>query len=321
MRLNINFSLMLTLLTFTACSTNVSVGSGGCSTDSRVICDGAGIGYRCEGSGFPANTGEVCDTNGAGAWCCYASTCAPDSSITTCVANTYGYSCGSGETPPDVTDPSLICSVPLVERGTDKYCCATSGPVTSSTCAPDSSIAGCVAGSYGFACRGTDRPDTDYSGITCSQSATEGIDASGQSALLYCCVYNGSGGGPGSVIDPGTGNGSGGTGGGTSTTTCNASYQIPQSGEVCGVGCDACLQTYECGAQFRACDATCQGQVQSMMDCTKSAAEANGGNLTPDAESTCSSSTLGGVNSAAYSLWWEVIRVSLYCSIPCCSVF
>lgn len=303
-----------------SCSTSVSVGSAGCHVDGSIACPNAGTGYYCGGSDYPTSDGQVCDTDGHGNWCCYASTCAPDPSISTCVANTHGYSCAAGDPAPDSTDSSLICSIPLVVNGLDEYCCATSVAVSGASCDQDSSITGCVSGSYGFSCTGADRPDQDYSGITCSQAAVSGTGASGQAARLYCCVYNDATGG--TVTGSGSGSVPPGSGSSTgSTPTCTASYQQPAGGGSCGNDCDACLQTYACGPQYKACDSNCKGALQAMMNCTKNAAAASGGNLTSDAESACSSSTLGGVNSPAYALWWEVIRVSLDCSIPCCALF
>ncbi len=227
-----------------------------------------------------------------------STSCNIDSSITGCTSNSTGYSCPVGQPAPDANNSSLLCSVPVSANGVDEYCCASNTPVSGATCEQDMSVTGCTAGSYGFACTGSDRPDTDYSGIVCSTSGTSGVDASGTPATLYCCVYNG-----------------------TSTqVTCNEVYQEPAGGPVCGSTCDACLQTYECGSQYKACDSTCQSEIQAMMDCTKNAAAANNGNLTADDESACSTSNLGGTNSAAYALWWEVIRVSVNCSIPCCAV-
>ena len=284
------------LLSVGGCTTTVSAtGTTGCTVDNTLSCSG-GTGYQCGGSARPNNQGQVCNTDGTGLWCCYVSTCNPDSTIAGCVAGSYGYSCSSGQPAPDAADSSLICSIPTRVTGLDEYCCATSTPVSNATCSLDQSVQGCPAGSYGFSCTGTDRPDTDYSGITCSAPTASAA------ATLYCCTYNG-----------------------TTTTvtpvTCNLAYQEAAGGPVCGSTCDACLQTYECVTQYKACDSTCQSQIEAMKACTKAAADANGGTLLSNAESTCSTSNLGGTSSAAYALWWEVIRLSLDCTIPCCATF
>ncbi len=283
------------LMSVTGCTASVGANTTGCTRDNTVSCFSGGTGYQCGGSDSPSNSGQVCSTNGTGEWCCYASTsCNRDTSVAGCVSNTYGYSCTRGQPPPDATDSSLICSIPTAINGLDEYCCASSTAVSGATCSLDQTVANCQAGSYGFSCTGSDRPESDYSGVTCSAGTAGG------SATLYCCVYNSANTGP--------------------VVTCNPTYQEPAGGAVCGSTCDACLQTYDCGTQYKACDATCQGEIEAMKTCMKNAADANGGSLPSSAETTCSASSLGGANSAAYALWWQVISVSLDCSVPCCAV-
>jgi hypothetical protein len=277
------------------CTASVSTNGGttGCAIDDTVSCYPGGSGYSCSGSSNPQGTGRVCSTNNAGEWCCYASTtCNPDSSVTGCVSGSYGYSCAVGAGAPDTTDPSLICSIPTATNGLDEYCCAASTIASGATCTQDQSVQGCQPGSYGFSCTGAETPATDFSGITCS------LGTPSSSATLYCCTYNNS-------TQP--------------LVTCNQTYQIPANGGTCGTDCDACLQTYECTALYKACDSTCQSEVQAMEACMQNADDANGGALPSGAETNCSNNNLGGTNTAAYALWWEVIRVSLDCSIPCCA--
>ncbi len=177
------------------------VESGTCGVSSSVVCTGGnGTGYLCTGAAQPAQTNPnlVCNTNGTGAFCCVASTtCTYDSNVIGCESGTLGYSCASGDAPPDATDSALVCSVPTTESGLDEYCCftnTTTAPGTS-TCQPDSSVAGCQpdsAGnpSYRFSCTGSENPDTDFSNITCSTQGTPGSDSQGNAALLYCCTYH-----------------------------------------------------------------------------------------------------------------------------------
>ena len=285
------------VLSVTGCSSSVNgnAGTTGCVADSTVSCYSGGVGYSCSGSSRPSTAGQVCSTNNVGDWCCYASTaCNLDSNVT-CASGSWGYSCTQGSAAPDTTDSSLLCSIPTTANGSDEYCCTSPTAASGTTCEVDQTVAGCVTGSYGFSCSGSDRPDTDYSGITCSDGTASA------SATLYCCSYNGTST--------------------TTTITCNDTlYQDPAAGTaVCGSTCDACLQKYECKTQYTACDSACEGQVQSMETCMKNAADANGGSIPSDAESTCSTSYLGGTNSAAYALWWEVIRISLDCAVPCCA--
>lgn len=285
------------LVCFPGCTASVSTkgGTTGCTIDDTVGCFPGGTGYSCSGSSSPARTGRICSANNYGEWCCYASTtCSSDSSVTGCVSGSYGYSCALGAAAPDATDPSLICSIPTTANGSDEYCCAASTISSGgATCTQDQSVQGCQTDSYGFSCTGSETPAADFSGITCS------LGTPGTSAMLYCCTYNGTGTQP--------------------VVTCNQSYQIPADGGACGTGCDACLQTYECNAQYKACDSTCQSEVRAMEACMKNADDANGGALPSGTETTCSNSSLGGTNTAASALWWQVIRVSLDCSIPCCA--
>ncbi len=290
-------AVLAVVLGGTGCSTsvNANAGTSGCTTDSTVSCYSGGTGYQCTGSSEPS-TSDVCYPNGTGEWCCYASSsCATDSSIT-CTTDAYGYSCTQGDPAPDVTDTSIICSIPTTANGMDDYCCASSTASAGSTCNLDQSITTCQTDSYGFSCTGSDRPDSDYSGITCSAGTA------GASSTLYCCVYDGT----------------------STTVTCSSAYQEPAASTlVCGTDCDACLQSYECNAEYKACDSACQDDIQSMESCMKDAAAAAGGTLPSDsaAETTCSTTYLGGSNSAAYALWWSVINNSLNCSIQCCAAF
>jgi hypothetical protein len=105
--------------------------------------------------------------------------CAPDSSVAGCSGNSFGYSCGNGDSP-ERTNSSLVCSDGVVASdGFTLFCCIQ---FTSTSCAPDSSVSGCQGSSFGFSCTGSDTPDDADSSLTCS-SPTQGGDGS----LLYCC--------------------------------------------------------------------------------------------------------------------------------------
>jgi hypothetical protein len=177
-------------------SASASNAAGSCSADSSVSCT-TGTGYSCSGSAQPEDSTAniVCSTDGAGNFCCVAGgACGYDPSVTGCVSGSVGYSCTSGSQPPEAADPSLVCSDPTTANGLDEYCCYTNTTVASaSTCSQDSSVSGCQADSagnpsYGFSCTGSDAPGSDYSNLNCS-AGTQGTDAQGDSALLYCCTY------------------------------------------------------------------------------------------------------------------------------------
>jgi|SRR5580658_1678707 hypothetical protein len=108
------------------------------------------------------------------------STCEPDDAVTSKCTGGNGYSCEGSDTP-DEADPTLLCSVgePLScdEVG---YCCVTAFASTV-TCAPDSTVTGCVSPSIGFSCTGTDTPDEGDMTLICSCGVVSG------SETLFCC--------------------------------------------------------------------------------------------------------------------------------------
>lgn len=169
-----------------------AVGGGSCTQTTNAVCtSGNGTSYSCTSSAQPEQVDPslICNTNGAGDYCCIASsTCSYDPNLTGCESGSLGYSCAIGDQPPDATDNTLVCSVPTTTNGLDEYCCFTNttAPTSAATCLQDPSVAGCAA--YGFSCTGTDAPDADFSGITCS-TGTPGTDSRGGSATLYCCAY------------------------------------------------------------------------------------------------------------------------------------
>jgi hypothetical protein len=107
--------------------------------------------------------------------------CQPDTSVDGCSGGASGFSCGNGLSP-DQTDSSLICSDGVAgSDGFTLYCCVQFTSQTS--CAPDSSVAGCDPSSIGFSCTGSDTPDEADSSLNCSD-ATQGNGGE----LLYCCT-------------------------------------------------------------------------------------------------------------------------------------
>ena len=190
----------LALLGLAACTATVEPTTttppppaSGCSADSTVSCVSGTSGWTCSGSSQPedANPSLVCSTDvGTGQFCCSTSDCSYDSSVT--CGSAVGYSCATGATPPDQADPSLVCSTPITSNNVDEYCCYTNATVAAAgaTCAQDPSVTGCQPNangtpSYGFSCTGSDSPDADFSGLTCS-TGTAGTGG----ATDFCCVYN-----------------------------------------------------------------------------------------------------------------------------------
>jgi hypothetical protein len=186
----------LLLVTLGACSVNATVTTtDSCTSDPTLICPGTGDGYSCTGGLVQSIAGQVCTTDGAGDFCCYPTPCSPDPAVD-CGSSATGYSCGAGAAPPDAVDSSLVCSVPTAAGSADVYCCYqnTMAPPAGATCEPDSSVQGCEPDgngvpSYGFSCTGADPPTADYSSLAQCSVPTDGQDADGNAASLYCCTY------------------------------------------------------------------------------------------------------------------------------------
>jgi hypothetical protein len=186
------FAPLLFVATMSACSVNATVTTtDSCTSDPTLVC-GGGTGYSCTGGRVQSIPGQVCSTDGVGDFCCYVTSCQPDPRVI-CGASADGYSCAAGDDPPDSVDDSLVCSEPTPAGGADLYCCYQPTVAPGSTCQPDSSVQGCEpdatgAPSYGFSCTGADSPMADYSNLQCSDP-TDGEDAAGNAASLYCCTY------------------------------------------------------------------------------------------------------------------------------------
>jgi hypothetical protein len=63
-------------------------------------------------------------------------------------------------------------------------CTITTG--SSDSCAPDSTIPGCVQGSSGYSCTGAFTPEETFSSLICSQGV-----AGNAGSMLYCCIAAG----------------------------------------------------------------------------------------------------------------------------------
>jgi hypothetical protein len=103
------------------------------------------------------------------------------SSNVTCEGAATGYTC-SGSSAPSDGDSTLDCSSGTPDNGNTDFCCISLN--SSVTCGQDSTVQGCVAGSYGFSCTGSDTPDQDQAGLVCS-TGTAGSNGD----TLYCCSY------------------------------------------------------------------------------------------------------------------------------------
>jgi hypothetical protein len=109
-------------------------------------------------------------------------TCAPDSTVT--CNDGAGWSCTGSDEPQD-SDNSLICDYGQPgNAGSTTYCCLNQVSSSSTTCGYDSTVAGCVPGSFGFSCTDANEPPSAaYPSLNCS-SGTAGNAGS----ELYCCT-------------------------------------------------------------------------------------------------------------------------------------
>ncbi len=169
--------------------------SSACTIDNSAGCTNGSTGYSCAGAEMPNSSDPtlacgagVSDASGNTLYCCVsapaASSCAPDASVAGCTGGSYGFSCSSTDTPSD-GNSSLNCSAPTTgDNGASLYCCIGYSQGTSS-CAADSSVAGCTGISFGFSCTSTDTPDQAQTSLTCSMP-TPGPN----NEMLYCCSNN-----------------------------------------------------------------------------------------------------------------------------------
>jgi hypothetical protein len=123
--------------------------------------------------------------NGANTdYCCFTfattTTCARDATVASCAPGSYGFSC-TGADAPQQADSSLNCSQGVPgNAGSTLYCCSFGA--TAGTCAADSNVTGCQAGSSGYSCTGVDTPAQSDSSLVCSEGAP------GNGNTEYCCV-------------------------------------------------------------------------------------------------------------------------------------
>ncbi len=179
------------------CCVAFAPASGTCAADATVSgCAGGSFGFSCASTDTPDQTDAtlVCSTGVAGnagstLFCCTdgtttvvpTTTCAADATVN-CSAGGNGFSC-TGSDMPDTS--SLICSDGTAGAGmggATGFCCIPAA-TTTTTCAEDATVTGCVAGSFGFSCTGSDAPQAAYTNLTCS-TATAGNAGSS----LYCCT-------------------------------------------------------------------------------------------------------------------------------------
>ncbi len=108
-----------------------------------------------------------------------SNTCTQSSSVSCSASNETGYVC-TGSATPDTSTLDCDDGTPdSANASNTDFCCI---PVTATTCSQDSTVQGCVAGSFGFSCTGSDTPDQADSNLDCSTGTP------GNNETLYCCT-------------------------------------------------------------------------------------------------------------------------------------
>lgn len=215
--------------------------------------------------------------------------CNADTSVS-CPSGANGYSCTGSQTP-ESTDSSLDCGPGTADGANTDYCCValTSG----TTCSEDSTVQGCVAGSYGFSCTGSDTPDQGDSSLDCSTGTP------GNGDTLYCCTLGGSTSGGNTCMQDSTVSCTSGSTGYSCTGSDTPDQD--QSGLVCSVGTAASGETQYCCIMYSSStcmqDSTVQGCQSGSygFSCTGSDTPQQG-----DPSLNCSTGTAGSNGETLY---------------------
>jgi hypothetical protein len=165
----------------------VGAGDGGPGSSSSGSSSGSGHGGSTSSgsSGVGVGPGSSSSSSGGPALGCVA-----DDALS-CSAGATGFACSAG-VDPSSTDPSLICSEPVLSAdGQSDYCCADSTSSSSSSSGGVTVPAGCVAdanvpctapGVVGISCPVTVDPEASDPTLSCSTPTPLLPDAN-----LYCC--------------------------------------------------------------------------------------------------------------------------------------
>ncbi len=134
--------------------------------------------FQCASLLFVAGVAAGCTTTVTAT----TTSCSTDAAVS-CPGGGEGWSC-DGSARPDEINGSIACSTGVaINSTTIGYCCASVSFPTGGACGRDSTVSGCVYGSYGFSCTGQARPEDQDGSLTCSM----GVPAGGGSTD-YCCL-------------------------------------------------------------------------------------------------------------------------------------
>jgi hypothetical protein len=182
-----------------------------CAYNPVAICSDPGTyGYQCRGSDRPEALNPAISCNQGVRedelinYCCSGtvrtSTCTQSDAIG-CVSGMTGWTCLAG-TQPTAQDLGasksradlfyLLCPVPTPAPNVkyDNFCCYVPALVPpGGTCQQSMTVPNCAPGRFGIACYGTDRPDDNFSRLSCPDAGFSGYNEQGYPATLYCCDF------------------------------------------------------------------------------------------------------------------------------------
>lgn len=180
-----------------------------CVWDPVAACTGGAYGYQCRGASRPDvfNAAIAC-TQGVRDdlyinYCCTGQT--PPAKCTEktgrCAGQYTGFNCPEGVAPlgsdlksseSHANNYRFLCQTPTLaaDGKTYDYCCYMAAPTPEgSSCLGNTSVPGCGAGHFGFACTGVDTPEEDFPPMVCDGPGFPGRSLEGYASTLYCCDY------------------------------------------------------------------------------------------------------------------------------------
>ena len=101
-----------------------------------------------------------------------------------------GEQLGASESRADFYQPLCPTPTPSANVTRFNYCCYMPALLPpGGSCVQHTTVPGCAAGRFGFACYGPETPDQDYEPMSCPDKGVRGLSAEGYPATLYCCDF------------------------------------------------------------------------------------------------------------------------------------
>jgi hypothetical protein len=182
-----------------------------CAYNPAALCDETGAyGYQCRGADRPEAVNPAISCNQGVReddlinYCCKGTAtgvnCTQSDAIG-CVAGVLGWTCPAGSQPTAQDMGAnksradlyyLLCPVPTTAPNPkyETFCCFTATLVPDGgTCQQNMRMPNCAPGRFGIACYGTDRPEQNFSRLSCPDPGVPGVSEQGYPATNYCCDF------------------------------------------------------------------------------------------------------------------------------------